>query len=70
MKLMSAKKQFEQVHPKVVSFCRSLASQGIEAGTVIEVTVTKPDGSTLTTNMRVQQSDLDLVEDLKSLKSM
>jgi hypothetical protein len=69
MKLMAAKKQFEQTHPKAIAFGRALAAQGVEAGTVIEVTVTKPDGSTLATNLRVQQSDLDLLQTLKTLNT-
>jgi hypothetical protein len=69
MKLLAAKKQFEQAHPKAIAFCRALAAQGVEAGTVIEVTVTKPDGSTLATNLRVQQSDLDLLQTLKSMNA-
>jgi hypothetical protein len=69
MKLLAAKKQFEQTHPKAIAFGRALAAQGVEVGTVIEVTVTRPDGSTLATNLRVQQSDLDLLQEMKNLKA-
>jgi len=40
---------------------------GIEEGTIMELTVKKPGGEELTTNIKVQQSDLELLEELKSL---
>lgn len=67
MKLMGAKNQFEQTHPKFASFFKTIVSQGVEEGSVIEITVTKPDGTPITANMKVQRSDLELVEQLKNL---
>lgn len=67
MKLMNAKNQFEQNHPKFVAFFQTILAQGIEEGSVIEITVTKPDGTPVTANMRVQKSDLEMVEQLKDL---
>ena len=67
MKLMAAKGQFEQNHPKFAAFFRTILSQGFEEGSVIEITVTKPDGTATTANMRVQKSDLELVQQLKEL---
>lgn len=67
MKLMGAKNQFVQSHPKFASFFQTILRQGIEEGSVIEITVTKPDGTALTGNMRVQASDLAMMEELKNL---
>ena len=67
MKLMGAKNQFEQTHPKFAAFFQTIISQGVQEGSVIEITVTKPDGTPVTANMRVQQSDLELVQQLKKL---
>lgn len=67
MKLMGAKNKFESAHPKFASFFKTVVAQGINEGDIIEVTVTKADGTPITANMRVQQSDLELMEDLKSL---
>ncbi len=69
MKLMGAKNKFESVHPKFAAFFSTVFRQGIQEGTVIEITVTKPDGTALTGNMRVQQSDLEIVEELKNLSA-
>lgn len=67
MKLMGAKNQFEETHPKFAAFFQSVLTQGIEEGSVIEITVTKPDGTPTTANMRVQSSDIELVQGLKDL---
>lgn len=70
MKLMNAKNTFTQNHPKFESFVRTVLMDGtgIPEGTVIELTVTKPGEAPVTTNIRVKQSDLDLVESLKDLR--
>jgi hypothetical protein len=67
MKLMGLKNKFTQAHPKFAAFFQTVISQGIEEGTVIEITVTKPDGTPVTGNMRVQQSDLELIQELQNL---
>ena len=67
MKLMAAKKQFTQNHPKFSAFLNAAFGNGVEAGTIIEITVQKPGQAPITTNIRVQQSDLDLIEGLKGL---
>lgn len=69
MKLMAAKSKFDRNHPKVGAFLKAAFGNGIEEGTVIELTVKKPSGEELTTNLKVQQSDLELLEELKSLAS-
>ncbi len=69
MKLMSAKNKFTQNHPKFESFVKAvfLGNNSIPEGTVIEISVTKPGEQPITTNLKVQQSDLELVEELKHL---
>lgn len=67
MKMMSAKKKFTENHPKFVSFLSMIFSKGITEGTIIEITVTRPGEAPITSNMKVQQSDLELMEELKSL---
>lgn len=68
MKLMNAKNKFQSSHPKFVSFLNYCMSAGISEGTVIEVTVTKPGESPVTANMKVQSSDIELMNELKNLK--
>lgn len=67
MKMMSAKNKFTANHPKFVAFLSAMFSGGIEEGTVIEITVTKPGQNPVTSNIKVQQSDLELLQELREL---
>lgn len=69
LKLMNAKNTFTKNHPKFEAFIRNviMGGSGIPEGTVIEITVTKPGEEPVTTNLKVLQSDLDMVESLKDL---
>ncbi len=67
IKIMNAKAQFSKNHPKFEAFLQSVFSRPIEEGTVIEVTITRPGEEPVTANIKVQQSDLDLLTELKGL---
>ena len=67
MKIMSAKNRFTENHPKFVAFLSAVFSTGIDEGTIIELKVTKPGQETMTTNIMVQQSDMELLQELKEL---
>ena len=59
MKMMKAKNTFTANHPKFVSFLQYAFGSGIPADSVIEITVTS--------NIRVLQSDLELLDSLKDI---
>lgn len=67
MKIMNAKNKFTENHPKFVAFLNTIFSIGVTEGTVIEITVTRPGEEPITTNMKVRQSDLDLMNELHDL---
>lgn len=67
MKLMSAKNRFTENHPKFAAFVRAVFSKGIEEGTIIEIQVTRPGESPMTANIKVRQSDLELMRELREL---
>lgn len=67
LKFLVAKKQFEDNHPKFEAFVRTVLSRPLEEGTVLEVTVTRPGEKPVTGNIKLQQSDLELLEELKEL---
>lgn len=64
-KVMGAVSSFKANHPKFVSFLTDMFKSGIQADTIIEITVTKPGEEPVTSNIKVRQSDLDLFESLK-----
>lgn len=67
MKVAGIVKKFQANHPKVVSFMQHELATSIPIGSVIEVTVTKPGESPVTTNFRVQPDDIEMVEALKNM---
>ncbi|MCI8586874.1 MAG: hypothetical protein HFI92_13485 [Lachnospiraceae bacterium] len=67
MKIMSAKKQFTDNHPRFAAFLSAVFGKGIEEGTIIELKVTKPGQEAMVTNIKVQQSDLELLQELKEM---
>ena len=67
MKLMNAKNKFTGNHPKFVAFLNAMFSREIKEGTIIEITVTKPGEEPVTSNLKVQSSDLELLEELKGM---
>ncbi len=68
MKIKQSINTFSANHPKFVLFLKNTFSNEIEPGTVIEISIQRPGMEKITTNMKVQQSDLDLVESLKKIK--
>lgn len=67
MKMMSLKNKFEANHPKFIAFFKAVFSRPIEEGTIIEIKVTRPGEETITSNIVVNQSDLELFNELKNL---
>ena len=61
MNIMNAK------NPKFVAFLSAVFSREMEEGTVIEITLTRPGEEPMTTNMKIQQSDLDLMRELQDM---
>ena len=70
MNLMSAKNTFVNNHPKFVAFLSTIFKDKIEEGTIIEITVQKPGQEKVTSNIKIQQSDLDLLQSLMELGNM
>ena len=68
IKLMGAKKKFEATHPKFVAFLNACFKSGIPEGTILEITVTKPGEAPITSNIKVQQTDIELFDELKNMR--
>ena len=67
MKIMQAKNTFEGNHPKIIAFLKAVFASKIEEGTIIEIKVQKPGEEPLLTNIKVKQSDLELMQELKNI---
>ena len=71
MALFKVKKSWDTFcgnHPRFPAFLQAVQNAGIKEGTIIEVTVTTPEGKALTTNVKITASDMQAFEDLKGLQ--
>lgn len=69
MAMMQMKKHLEQFrdnHPRVVQFFQAVPGR-IQPGSVIEIKVTDVDGKEISTNMRVTQEDMELLQQLQKM---
>lgn len=60
---------FKLRHPKFPLFLTAAQQKGITEGTVIEIQITAPDGTVLNSNMKIQQADLDMFQNMKEIVS-
>lgn len=65
--LMGAWQKFTANHPKFPKFLKAVAAEGIQEHTILEVSVTTPEGKTYCSNLKITQDDLDLLEQFKHI---
>lgn len=67
MKLKSKWDSFCKNHPKFPMFIQACNQKKLTEGTIIDVKITRPDGTVLSTNVKLLQEDIELLQDLKSM---
>ena len=65
MKLREAWNTFSANHPKFPGFVEAIKARGIPEGSVVEMSVKYPDGAVIKTNVKVTQSDTELLGMIK-----
>ena len=68
MKLKNAWDRFTMNHPKFPAYLNAVRNSGIQEGDIIAVSITKPDGTVLDTNIKVQPSDIELFNTIKNMR--
>ncbi len=66
-KVKQAWAQFSATHPKVPGFLQDVKNKGFCEGQEIAIAVRYPDGTEYKTGIRVRESDLELLDLMKSL---
>ncbi len=67
-KILDIKKKFETNHPKFAAMIGTIASGNmVENGSIIELTITKADGTKVTGNMKVNEEDIEMMQQIKSM---
>ncbi len=67
LKIQGAWMKFTMNHPKFPAFVRAVAKCGLPEGSLIEIAITPPEGTKLETNLKVQESDLELLGIIRGL---
>ena len=61
--------KFRTEHPKFPLFLNAVQQDGIKVGSVLEISVTSPEGKNYTTNIRITDNDMELLEMVRNLRS-
>ena len=65
--LLTLKKKWEEFsvrHPKFVSFIQALKGRGVTEGSIIDITVTMPDGEKFQSNLKLSAEDIEMIRSL------
>ena len=68
MKLGGLWGKFSKNHPKFPQFVKAVQKNGIKPDIVIDVKIAYPDGNVLDTNLKITESDMAILEELKKMK--
>lgn len=63
MKIKPLLEKFKMNHPKVPMFFHAVSGK-VEVGSIIELSITPPDGEKIVTNIRVTSDDIELAQKL------
>lgn len=66
-KAKDAVDRFRRNHPKFPAFIDTVSKNALKNGTLIEITVTTPDGTRYESNLKLNNEDMELMEMLTSL---
>ena len=67
MKAKQAWKTFTENHPKFPAFLKAVNDRGITEGAVITIEIKYPEGDTMKSNIKVQQSDIEILDMARSI---
>lgn len=66
-KLKSGIDRFRANHPKFPLFLKAVSQDALREDSVIEISVTTPEGKNYCSNVRLNADDMELMETLKNL---
>ena len=64
-KLKTSMDTFRNNHPKFPLFLDAVSKDALMEGTIIEITVTTPQGKNYCTNVKLKPEDMELMESFK-----
>ena len=67
MKIKGLKDKFVENHPKFPLFLNAVYDKGLIEGAVVEISITRPDGEKLVSNIKLHQSDIEMLHELQNI---
>lgn len=64
LKMKNAWDKFTSNHPKFPKFLEAVKQRGLKEGTIIEMNITTKSGETLSSNLKLTASDIELINEL------
>lgn len=58
---------FKANHPKFLNFVSAVSGIGLKEGTVVEITVTSPEGKEYNSNLKLTPEDIELIQKLRQM---
>lgn len=68
MQLRSLWTGFTQRHPKFPPFLKAASQAAMQEGAIIEIQITKPDGTSIASNLKVTREDLEMLQTIQQLQ--
>lgn len=69
-KMKAGLDKFRVHHPKFPAFLNAVSQDALREGTIVEITVTTPEGKNYCSNLKLNDDDLELIETLKNMRGM
>ena len=69
LELANLQQKFKKNHPKVFPFLKAASEKALQEGSIIEISVTTPEGKMMRTNLKVKPEDLEIVEQLTQMRN-
>ena len=66
-KIKGAWEKFSMNHPRLAPFFAAVNQKQITEDTIIELSITFPDGNNLATNVKLKPEDMELFNEIKQL---
>ena len=60
--------EFTRRHPKFPLFLNAVTQNGITEGTILEIQVKQPNGTELTSNLKITKEDMELFQKLREMR--
>ncbi len=66
-KIKSGIDRFRMNHPKFPLFLNAVSQNALVEGSIIEITVTTPEGKNYCTNLKIKADDIEFLNSLKNM---